>query len=1176
MKPSTAAFRNAVLLCAAFLCATFAPVVVMSQESRCTVSGSVSDPNGAVLPNTKVLATEVRTNTKIPTMTDESGQYTLPFLLPGDYTIAVEATGFKRYEQSHLMLNAGDHPVIDIKLELGDVTQSVTVNAEVPLLSTADATNGLVVTDQQVESLPLNGRTPFNLEMSTMGVMPTGASWGGFHAYDNSAGASFTIAGMANKSTEMLTDGAPDNASDNSPAYSPPEDAVQEVRVFTFESDAAYGHTGAGVANQITKSGTNGLHGSAWEFNQTSALAANSWINDKNGVKNPVSRQNQWGVTAGAPILLPKIFNGKNRVFWFFAYEGLANNYPGGTYTTVPSAAERTGDFSALLKDSASYQVYNPFGATADASGNVTRAPFPNNVMPSSLLSPIAQDYMKFYPQPNTTTLRSSGVNDGFDNYYAMVASEDHFNNEFGRLDFNISNSNRMFFSFRHNDRLQHFNDYFGNVGTGDRLNRMNWGATLDDVETISPTMVANVRLNFTRFIQNQNLAGYGTDASSLGFPSYVAADAQYPMLPVIEFLANGSSCQTPSTAQSSTFQCLGYSNNTPSLAPFNSYGIFGDVVKSHGNQTIKFGVDAREFQKSYTTLAGATGVYAFDDTWVKATNTSTTQQPLGGDMAAFLMGQPTSGAYYINSQFTAKNPYLGLFFQDDWRVRSDLTLNFGVRYEKDFNGTEMFNRAVNGFDTSAASPIAAQAIAAYSATPNALLPASQFHVNGGLTFASSTNPYIYKEISNRDFSPRVGYAWTPARLKGKTVFRGGFGVFVLPIIPWNNSVNQEGFSQITQLTATGNNYLSPSATLGNPFPNGILQPSGSSQGLSTFLGQSITFFNPNYQNGYSERWEFGVQHELPAAVLFEADYVGNHAVRLNITRNLDWVQRQFETAASSPALSGSTTNPFIGLLPNSTSLNGKTISQAQLLSTYPEFPTGSISEQNTQGGGSYFDALDVKLEKRPAHGVTLLVNYQFSKLIEHVNYLNDSDFAPEKRISSLDHTQHAVAAVTIELPFGRGRKYKFGGSRALDLVAGGWIWNSIYAYQTGAPLAWGNVVFLGAPINVNERQTIGPSFNTAAFDRVSADQPVFNLRTFDTQFGNLRADAINNWDSSLTKNFHFTENRYIQLRLEAFNAFNHPQFSTPNLTPTSSAFGLITATANGSRTVQLGARVVW
>jgi hypothetical protein len=215
-------------------------------------------------------------------------------------------------------------------------------------------------------------------------------------------------------------------------------------------------------------------------------------------------------------------------------------------------------------------------------------------------------------------------------------------------------------------------------------------------------------------------------------------------------------------------------------------------------------------------------------------------------------------------------------------------------------------------------------------------------------------------------------------------------------------------------------------------------------------------------------------------------------------------------------------------------------------------------------------------LEKRPAHGVTLLVNYQFSKLIEHVNYLNDSDFAPEKRISSLDHTQHAVAAVTIELPFGRGRKYKFGGSRALDLVAGGWIWNSIYAYQTGAPLAWGNVVFLGAPINVNERQTIGPSFNTAAFDRVSADQPVFNLRTFDTQFGNLRADAINNWDSSLTKNFHFTENRYIQLRLEAFNAFNHPQFSTPNLTPTSSAFGLITATANGSRTVQLGARVVW
>jgi hypothetical protein len=1166
MKRSFVAFTVALLLAAS----------AYSQESRSTISGSVSDAAAAVLPSVKVTATETRTNTKTQAVTDASGQFVLPFLSPGDYTLAVEVTGFKKYQQTHLVLNAGDHPIVDIRLEVGDVAQNVAVVADVPLLGTADASSGLVVTDAQVESLPLNGRTPFNLTFSTMGVMPTAAAWGGFHAYDNSAGAAFTIAGLANKTNEMLTDGAPDNASDNSPAYSPPEDAVQEVRVFTFESDAAYGHTGAGVANQITKSGTNGLHGSAWEFNQTSALASNSWINDKNGVKNPVGRQNQWGASAGGPILLPKVFNGKNKVFWFFAYEGLANNYPGGTYTTVPTAAERTGDFSALLAAGASYQIYNPFSAAENSSGVVTRSPFPNNVIPTSLLSPIALAYLKFYPQPNATTLRSSGVNDGFDNYYDLVASEDHFNNEFGRLDFNISNSNRLFFSFRHNDRLEHFNDYFGNVSTGDRLNRMNWGSTIDDVETISPTTVANVRLNFTRFIQNQNLAGYGTDATSLGFPSYIAADAQYPMLPVIEFQGNGSACQTPSTSQSNSFQCLGWSNNTPSLAPFNSYGLFGDVVKVHGNHTWKFGVDVRDFRKSYTTLLNATGQFNFDDTWVKQSSTSTTNQPLGGDMAAFLLGLPTSGSYNVNAQFTARNAYLGAFFQDDWRVRPDLTLNFGVRYEKDFNGTEDFNRAVNGFASSTPSPIAGAAETAYAASPNALLPASQFQVNGGLTFANPSQPYIYKEISNLDFSPRIGYAWTPKKFKNKTVFRGGLGVFVLPIIPWNNAVNQEGFSQTSQLTATNNNYLSPLATLANPFPSGILQPSGSSLGLSTFLGQSLTLFNPTYQNGYSERWEFGVQHELPAAILFEADYVGNHAVRLSITRNLDWVERQYETAASNASLSGSVVNPFAGLLPNSTSLNGSKISLAQLLSTYPEFPTGGISEQNTQGGGSYFNALDVKLEKRPAHGVTLLVNYQFSKLIEHIDYLNDSDLAPEKRISSLDHTHHAVAAVTIELPFGHGRKFQFGGSRALDLVAGGWIWNSIYSYQTGAPLAWGNVIYLGSALNLNARQTLGPAFNTAAFDRVSADQPVYNLRTFNTQFGNLRADAINNWDSSFTKNFRFTEGRYLQLRLEAFNAFNHPQFSTPNLTPTSSAFGLITATANSSRLVQLGARMVF
>jgi hypothetical protein len=390
-------------------------------------------------------------------------------------------------------------------------------------------------------------------------------------------------------------------------------------------------------------------------------------------------------------------------------------------------------------------------------------------------------------------------------------------------------------------------------------------------------------------------------------------------------------------------------------------------------------------------------------------------------------------------------------------------------------------------------------------------------------------------------------------------------------------------------------NNLTPTATLSNPFPTGLLAPVGSTQGLSTFLGQTVSFLNPNMKDPYSIRWNLGVQHEFGKDLLLEAVYMGNHAVHLPIAfTQLNVLPRQFLSTLPTRdqttinALTATVTNPLAGLEPG-TSLNNATTTAEQLLSVYPEFPAGSgsgstgVIEQNLTNGSSYFESLNLRAEKRLSHGLSLIGVYMYSKLVEEDSWLNDTDQAPEKRISPFDHTQHFVVASTYALPIGKNRAVNLT-NRWADGFLGGWILNGIYTAQTGAPLVWsngstttiGDYVYFGGNLDVNPRQVNGVAFNTSDFDTKSADQFQFHIRTFSTTFGNLRQEGINNFDASLLKSFKFTERSYFQIRFESFNIVNHPTFSAPNTTATSSGFGTITAQANLPRQIQLGARLVW
>ena len=1175
------------------------PLSLLGQEFRGTISGTVTDPAGASVPNAKITATQVSTGTKSESVSNNEGQYSLPSLAPGIYTVTAELAGFKRYSHEKIELGSGDHPVIDIHLEVGDVATTVNVTSETPLLNSENATVGGTITTKQVEDLPLNGRTPTVLASLSLGVIATGQP-SLIHPFDAGGAAGFSIAGSYAQTNEIQVNGSPDATWDGRLAYSPPMDAVQEVHVDAFNADAAYGHTAGGTINMITKSGTNSVHGSLWEFNKPNTLGANNFFNNQKGVPNSVTHFNQYGLAAGGPMYIPKVFDGRNKLFWFFSWEGLKDSQPNSTPLTVPTDAERKGDFSALLAQGSKYQLYNPFTATLSGT-TVNRSAFAGNILPSGLLNPIAMNYLKFFPEPNVT-----GQADGTNNFLSTAPTPDNYNNELGRVDYNAGSRDHVFFDIRHTDYAQSKNNYYGNISTGSLLTRQNWGSSIDNVFILNPTNVFDLRLNFTRLNESHPAPSFGFDPTSVGFPAYLGASSNFLQLPTVGF------------ASATGLTTLG-SNGGANILPSQSLQLFATWNMIKGKHSIKFGVDARQYNANFTTSGNSTGNFSFSaNTWVRSSSTASTTVVQGQDFAEFLLGVPTSGSYDVNTSAALYEHYFGGFIQDNWRIRPNLTINLGLRFDKDLPYYEKDGRTIDGFDGTATSPLNAAAQAAYAKAPNALLPVSQFNVLGGLTYPS--DGHLYDQTS-RLFSPRVGFAWTPDLMRGKTVVRGGFAMFVQPdtlsqltitgAYSTNPILNQQGFSQTTQLVVTNNSNLSPASTnlLGNPFPTGVKSPTGSSLGLSTFVGQTVAYLPPQ-KDPYTIRWNFGFEHQLAKDLKLEVEYLGMHALHVPIyTTEQNGIPVQYlstmpvRDTALIAKLNATTANPFQGLLPNSSNQNGATISVAQLLAKYPQYPVGSgsgstgVYQYNQEAGSAFFESLNISLTKRYGTGLSLIANFIHSKLIDQDTYLNDTDLTPERRISPYDHPNRIVLAVVYDIPFGRGKRFNVQ-NRWLNALVGGWSINSIYQYQTGAPVTWVNgsttspgdyvlangtnnldmstIAFNKRSADLNTAGATIPSFTTSAFVTASANQFQYHIRTFPTTFSSVRLDGINEWSPSVSKRFEFTERMGLQLRLESYNVLNHPVFGPPNTAASNAAFGTITTQANVPRTLQLGARFVF
>ncbi len=1122
------------------------------QEFRGSLGGQVLDQQRAVVPGARIHLANSQTGAKFQTVSSSDGSYLVPFLPPGPYTITAEITGFKRYVNNTVAVTTNERGQLDITLEVGQVDQSVTVTAESSMLETASASTGQVINTRQIENMPMNGRTALVLAQLAYGVTPNSDPKFS-RPFDNSGPSDFSMGGAPNRSNELLIDGSPDTTANNRVAYNPPVDAVQEVKVEVFQADAAYGHSGGGTVNIVMRGGTNKLHGTAYDFNQVSALAASPWFTNRSGQQKPAGTYNQYGVNAGAPLYIPKLFNGKDKVFWYFAYEGIRDAFPEPLNSTVPTAAERNGDFSALLSIGSNYQLYDPLTGTQEGS-RVRRQPFAGNTIPAGRLSPIAKAMLQFWPLPN-----QPGRANGQDNYLANSVRRDTYGSELGRLDFNLNEKHKFFFNMRFNDRLEDRSNRFKNIATGNFLGRKNWGTMVDDVYTFNPTTVLNTRLNWTRFVESNTRPSNGYDFTQLGFPKYVAAASSRLVLPTIDM---------------DQFTDIG--NSGGDVTPFDIFQAFVSITKTRGHHFLKFGGDIREYRESRASYGNSSGSYQFRSDLVRGPLDNSTSAPLGQDLASFLLGYPTGGSFDINTFRTNQAKYMALFLQDDFRVRSNLTLNLGIRYERDFGTTERFNRALSGWDYTSSSPIAQQAAANLAAKPVAGLPAG-WKVLGGPLFASSSSPEVYKP-KTAYFSPRFGFAWTPAGTGGKTVIRGGAGVFIFGL--GTTGIYQNGFSQSTSILGSGyTGGLRPTSTLADPFPLGLQYPTGSSLGLSTYLGRSIDFYNPTPNNSYSIRWTLNIQRQITKDTVFEIGYTGNHAVHLAEDYQFNTVPLQYYSTlpyrdqANIDRMTANVANPMMNLLPGANN-NGATVQFQQLLKPFPQF--GDLTRISTNDGSSFFHGLQSRIEKRFSHGLQALFSYQFGRTLETVSRLND--FTPlQKRPADIDRPHMFAASFSYDLPVGKGRALAGNAPAVLNQVIGGWTIAGIYAYESGRVAGdWGNAIYYGGPLNWNPRD-IDHVFDVTQFNRNSAQQLSWNVRTFPQRFGNLRRDAGNNVNCSILKNFPIYERVKLQFRTEFFNAFNHATFDNPNVGTASAAnFGTSTGVVNLERHIQMALRLSW
>jgi hypothetical protein len=1130
-----------------------------AQSAR--VSGQVLDSQHTLIKGCEVMLRNTDTDEEFRTASTGKGEFQLPPVPPGRYEISASMAGFATTKISGLALELAESKVIEIRLQPASVHEQVTVSDTPPELTTDRPDRSVVFDESFVDSIPVNVRNPLQLINFSPAVTKGDDGLSGQNSTSESRTNTWRINGAKAATTDIMIDGATDTTSYyNQAAGIPGIEAVQEFRIYTSAYAPEFGHTSGGDVSYALKSGGNLYHGALFEYLRNSDLDSAGFNANKAGQPIGTFRRNQYGGTLGGPIRIPKLYNGKDKTFFFISYDGLLDSSEGSFTGTVPTALERTGNFSQTKDSNGNLIViYDP--STTKLNPNVSgtqyiRTPFPGNIIPANEINPIATKLLSYYPMPNEAGVGQSSTN----NYFSNAPGTD--NNERGdvRLDQRITDKQLIYahMDYFSNKILQ--NNYYGNnlaeVNSNDQIPGFN--VMVHHTWSISPSLVFDHHFSWAHSESDRTEPSQLT-ASDLGFPSGIAPGLTGQMDPQI-----------------SLTRVSGLGPNYP--IEFNASSVWqyaGDVTWIKGVHTFKFGYDLRVYpvqlydpqQLEINATQNFTG----------GSNPNSAAADSGSGVADLLLGAASVVSGYVNATHSHRE-YYGLYAQDTMRATRNLTLTFGLRMNYETGDVETQNQ-LNYLNLSSPSPLAGQ------------VPQFPNLIGGvGIPGLNGTSDQLQLPRGWHP-DPRLGIAY---QLDPKTVIHSGFGIFHHPPAAWQQFPNALGTTRESTSIDALSNGVTPLFNLSNPFPSGVPQPAGNAGGLAIDLGQNITGPLRTQDIPYQANWSFDIQRQLPFKLVVTAGYVGNAGVHLYTPIEVNQIPDS-DLALGSKLISV-VANPFYGVITDPTStLSLATVQYGQLLRPYPEFL--NVKAINVGSGHSSYDAGVLTVEKRFAQGLELLFGYTRSKAIDNVGeqtsvagsmsgFQDNNCFNCDRSLSDQNEPYSARLAVRYELPVGPGKAILNHGIAAAAL--GGWSIGAFYTDDAGRPLALtstNNSNSFGGGTGERPDATGLPAalpggpqfcngcayFNAAAF----VQTPAYQFGNVSRYLPDVNNPTSWNVDALIEKSGRIREYLRLTFRAELFNALNTVDFSGPTTSITSSTFGKITLSqANTPRQVQFSLRL--
>lgn len=1135
------------------------PAWSQSEATSAQLNGTVQDPNGASIPGATVTLSNPDIGFSRQITTTDNGLYTFTLIPPGTYQLKVEKTGFATFLQSNIVLAVGQSSSLNAQLQVGNVNQTVEVTAQAPVLNTGNADLSSEVSSKQAVELPLNIRNVYGLVELDSGVNNSQQ----FQALNppGSQGnvdqdiAFFNFGGGRFGTTAFLLDGAWDGAGDwDGVIYVPTVDELQEFKIQTNSFSPQYGLSMGNYVNAVTKSGTRSFHGDAFEFLRNNHLDANNYFNNLEGLARPQFKRNQFGFTAGGPVYIPHFYKQREKTFIFGTYEGLRQQTPTTLIATVPTALQRQGNFSQTFNQNGTLAtIYNPF-TTQFVNGQYVRTPFPNNVIPSSLLNPVAMNLLNYYPEPNSPGNPLTGANN-FAGTAGLPTDSDQYTI---KVDENISEKQNFFLRWSQKRQFKQLEgEFFGatNPGGNGTLapdNRFEGGGGYTYV--FSPTFVMSLTFGWGRWVEGRKPQGVPFDVTTVGLPASLNTYNPPGAFPTVNITG---------------YQNLG--SGSLNATPREARTYAADFTKNLGAHNLSMGFMGIAF--FLNTYNSAQASFNFSPDFTQGPFPTSANSDTGSGMASFLLGtgDNSSGGISDTAEAAYSKKDYGMYLNDDWKVNKNLTLNLGIRYDIQTPPTDRFNRL--SYFTFAPSPI------------NNQVPG--MNLLGNLQYVNSNQRGVYN-TNYTNFAPRVGLAYSPVK---NFVFRAGYGIFYTPAMEFGDyqGLTLNGFSQTTPYVGTLNG-VTPQNLLSNPFPTGLLAPVGEANGGATNVGQTIDAVLRNRASPYVQQWTANMQYQLGNTVL-QAAYIGNHGLKLLFGTTYELDQLPPADLALGNQLLAPVANPFFGII-TSGALSGPTIPYGQLLRPYPEY-TGVENVQPPSASSSY-NAMALSANHRFSNGIQFLVSYTWSKYLTNSegpegwtngqaqSVQNWDDNALEKSVMIDDIPRSLVASYVYELPVGTGRKFA-PSNKIVNGVIGGWQVAGISSFKDGFPLAITNATNNSNSFGGNQRPNVltnptlsSPSiyewFNTAAFAQPAA----FTFGDAPRTLPYLRAQGTLNTDMTLQKYWGlWNETSKLQLRAEFYNLFNRTQFFAPGTTFGTSSFGVIPG-ALAARSIQFGMKLYW